>query len=51
MPQAADLVVVDYTINDISTAELNSFERLGYEHLVRRLLQLEGRPAVMLLHS
>ncbi|KAI7846340.1 hypothetical protein COHA_000177 [Chlorella ohadii] len=48
---SADLVVLEYTANDNEFVGLNSLERRAYEHLLRRLLSLDSRPAVVLLHA
>lgn len=37
--------------NDNEYASLNSLDRRAYEHLLRRLLALDSRPAVLLLHT
>ncbi|KAL4854370.1 hypothetical protein ACK3TF_004888 [Chlorella vulgaris] len=47
----ADVVVVEYTMNENRTAEFDSLERREYEQLLRRVLRLPGQPAVVLLHS
>ena len=47
--QAADLVIVELTVND-PPASFTSTTRHSYEQLLRTLLQLESRPAVILLH-
>jgi hypothetical protein len=43
-------VVIEFSLNDNSTALYNSFERRSYELLLRQLLSLPGRPTVLLLH-
>ena len=47
--QAADLIIIELTVNDPAAA-FTSPTRHSYEQLLRTLLQLEGRPAVILLH-
>jgi hypothetical protein len=44
------MVTIEYTINENSTAPMTSLERRSYEHVVRQLLRLGSRPAVLLLH-
>jgi hypothetical protein len=48
--QDVDLVVVETTQNDAEDAPYASPERRGYEQLLRGLLALPRRPAVLLLH-
>ena len=48
--QDADMVTIEYTINENSTAPMTSLERRSYEHVVRQLLRLGSRPAGLLLH-
>lgn len=48
--QDADLVTIEYTFNDNSTAPMASLDRRSYEHVVRQLLWLGSRPAVILLN-
>jgi hypothetical protein len=49
-PACLPAVVIEFSLNDNSTALYNSFERRSYELLLRQLLSLPGRPAVLLLH-
>lgn len=46
----ADLVVVEFAVNDKQAAERASPQRRTYEQLLRRLLGLPSRPAVVMLH-
>jgi lysophospholipase L1-like esterase len=46
----ADLVVLEFSANDKKDAPYTDPERRGYEQLVRKLLQLPGRPALIQLH-
>lgn len=50
VPQDVDLVTLEFTVNESPKAPYTSPERRSYEQLIRRLLKLPGRPAVMLLH-
>jgi hypothetical protein len=43
-------VSLEFTVNEKSNAPYTSPERRSYEQLIRRLLKLPGRPAIMLLH-
>lgn len=43
-------VTLEFAINDKVDVPLNSPQRKAYEQLIRRLLALPGRPAVVLLH-
>lgn len=45
LDHAPDLVVVEFSVNDLSTA----FYKKSYENLVRRILLAENMPAVLLL--
>lgn len=46
----ADLIVLEFSANDKKDAPYTDPERRGYEQLVRKLLQLPGRPALIQLH-
>ncbi|KAI7841869.1 hypothetical protein COHA_004398 [Chlorella ohadii] len=46
----ADLVFVEFTVNDRPDLPLTDPQRKGFEQLLRKLLRLPGRPAVVLLH-
>ena len=48
--QDADLVVVEFTFNELQNAEMTHPGRRGFEQLLRKLLRLPGRPAVVVLH-
>lgn len=45
--------IVEYAHNDIhaSQATMDTAERRAYERLLRKLLKLPNRPAVILLHT
>jgi len=43
-------VILEFAVNDKADAEFNSPPRRAYEQLVRKLLQLPSKPAVVLLH-
>jgi hypothetical protein len=49
-PQDADLVVVELTINEHPSEPFIGRQRQGYEQLLRKLLKLPGRPAVVQVH-
>ena len=55
--QDADVVFVEYTVNDLSAirgaveAALDNPKRRGTERLLRRLLSYEKRPAVVVVHT
>lgn len=44
------MVVLEFTANEPSSEPVASPPRRGYERLIRKLLRLPGRPAVLLLH-
>lgn len=46
----ADLVVIEFTINDPRDTTYADPERRAYEQLVRKLMALPGRPALLQLH-
>lgn len=46
----ADLVVLEFSANDKRDAPYSDPERKGYEQLIRKLLKLPGRPALLQLH-
>ena len=48
--EGADLVILEFSINDAQDAPFTSPERRAYEQLVRALLRLPGRPALLQLH-
>ena len=50
LPQDADIVVLEFTANDKRDAPYADPERKGYEQLVRKLLNMPGRPALLQLH-
>ena len=51
LPQDADLVVLEFSLNDAADAPYPSAERRGYEQLLRNLLALPGGPpALIQLH-
>ncbi|PSC68081.1 hypothetical protein C2E20_8267 [Micractinium conductrix] len=50
VPPDADLVSLEFSVNERSDAPFQSIERRSYEQLLRRLLALPGRPAVIMLH-
>ena len=43
-------VSLEFSVNERSDAPFQSIERRSYEQLLRRLLALPGRPAVIMLH-
>ncbi len=47
---ASRAVTLEFAINDKADAPWASPQRKAYEQLIRRLLALPGRPAVLLLH-
>ncbi|KAG2429693.1 hypothetical protein HYH02_013951 [Chlamydomonas schloesseri] len=53
VPPDADVVVLDYAINDeeMPLPHMNNGVRRPYERLIRKLLQYPRRPAVVLLHA
>lgn len=53
VPQEADIVIVEYSVNDDCEAMpiLDNAVRRPYERLLRKLLLLPSRPAVVLLHA
>ncbi|KAL4421052.1 hypothetical protein ABPG77_007527 [Micractinium sp. CCAP 211/92] len=46
----ADLVIVELTINEHPDEEYTGKQRQGYEQLLRKLLKLPSRPAVIQVH-
>ncbi|PSC68178.1 Acyl-coenzyme A thioesterase THEM4 isoform A [Micractinium conductrix] len=46
----ADLIVLEFSANDLKDAPFSHPERKGYEQLVRKLLGMWGRPALIQLH-
>lgn len=48
--QDADLVVLEFSANDKRDAPYSDPERKGYEQLIRKLLNMQGRPALIQLH-
>lgn len=46
----ADLIIVELTINEHPDEEYTGKQRQGYEQLLRKLLKLPSRPAVMQVH-
>ncbi|KAL4447553.1 hypothetical protein ABPG75_004772 [Micractinium tetrahymenae] len=48
--QNADLVVLEFSANDKRDAPYSDPERKGYEQLIRKLLNMRGRPALIQLH-
>ncbi|KAL4423775.1 hypothetical protein ABPG75_001076 [Micractinium tetrahymenae] len=50
VPRDLDLAVIDFTVNDAEEAAYDSAERRGYEQLLRKLLKLSSRPAIIQLH-
>eukprot|EP00775_Hariotina_reticulata_P012114 gene12114-12253_t len=53
VPATADIVVVDYTVNDevLVDINMNNPQRRPLERLLRKLLAMPNNPAVLLLHS
>lgn len=54
VPRDADVVLVEYTVNDPAHLPPPPFandHRAAYERLLRKLLQYPRRPAVVLLHA
>ena len=52
--QDADIVIVEYSLNDEATFSSTPFDnavRRPFERLLRKLLQLPKRPAVILLNA
>ena len=43
-------MVVEFTFNELQNAEMTHPGRRGFEQLLRKLLRLPGRPAVVVLH-
>ncbi|KAL4427825.1 hypothetical protein ABPG75_001914 [Micractinium tetrahymenae] len=50
VPADADLVTLEFTVNERKEAPFTSIERRAFEQLLRRLLAYPGRPAIMMLH-
>lgn len=50
VPPDADLVTLEFTVNERKEAPFTSIERRSFEQLLRRLLAYPGRPAIMMLH-
>ncbi|PRW45267.1 hypothetical protein C2E21_6426 [Chlorella sorokiniana] len=50
VPEDADLVTLEFSVNEKPDAPYPSPERRAFEQLLRRLLRLPGRPAVLVLH-
>ncbi|KAI7839286.1 hypothetical protein COHA_006984 [Chlorella ohadii] len=51
VPQDADLVVLEFTVNERAEAPMTSPERRSYEQVIRQLLGYPSQPAVLLLHT
>lgn len=47
--QTGDLYIVEFAVNDAWDAETEGVERKQFEQLLRRVLSLPGRPAVVML--
>lgn len=47
----ADLVVIEFTYNEPHDKEYDSPQRRGFEQLLRKVLDLPGAPAVIMLHQ
>ncbi|EFN55332.1 hypothetical protein CHLNCDRAFT_134328 [Chlorella variabilis] len=45
-----DLVVLEFSINEHPEAPYTDRQRMGYEQLIRKLLRMPGRPALIQLH-
>ncbi|KAL4421416.1 hypothetical protein ABPG75_010707 [Micractinium tetrahymenae] len=45
-----DIVILEFTINDAKDAPYTDSGRRGYEQLIRKLMALPGRPAILQLH-
>ena len=48
--QDADLVVLEFTMNDHRDAPYGNSERRAYEQLIRKLGGMQGAPAILQLH-
>ncbi|KAG2488702.1 hypothetical protein HYH03_012702 [Edaphochlamys debaryana] len=53
VPQRADVVILEYAINDgqVAYPVMNNEVRRAYERLIRKLLRYPRRPAVVLFHT
>eukprot|EP00798_Chlamydomonas_sp_ICE-L_P000444 gene444-1844_t len=54
VPPESDIIILDYTVNDIDEPEGNVMDnqvRRPFERLIRKLLNYPRRPAVLLLHA
>ena len=50
MAQDTDLVVVEFTFNEMGNLQYTTPQRRGFEQLLRKLASLPGAPAVLVLH-
>lgn len=51
VPEGADLVVLEFTMNDPSDGPLTTAARRSYESVVRQLVARPGGPAILQLHA
>ncbi|KAL4431189.1 hypothetical protein ABPG75_006445 [Micractinium tetrahymenae] len=51
VPEDADLVSLEFTVNEAQNSPYQSPERRSFEQLIRRLLARKHPPAVLILHS
>jgi hypothetical protein len=51
VPLDADVVLVEYAVNDAFNAPVDSDLRRSFERLIRKLLNFPNRPAVVLVNS
>ncbi|KAK9836351.1 hypothetical protein WJX81_007868 [Elliptochloris bilobata] len=55
VPSDADLVLVEFSVNDWEVADpssawMNNSQRRGFERLLRKLLRMKHQPALLVLH-
>jgi hypothetical protein len=48
--QNADLIILEFTTNEVVNVTYPHFARRGFEQLLRRVLRLPRFPAVLMLH-
>jgi hypothetical protein len=51
LPEDVDLVLVEYAVNDLPGHLLDSDQRMGFERLLRKVLNYPKRPAVVLVNT
>ncbi len=51
LPEQVDLVLIEYAVNDLPCHPFDSDQRMGFERLLRKVLNYPKRPAVVLVNT